>query len=183
MEICGIGTAVTVVVFDGSKKRHGTKLPGLERASHSRHGLNDTGDERRLHFAHGVVDGDAPTFVENFHAEDLGRAHGTVFVGAGERDVEGQYLIGIPGSCRLLACACREQAVVQGIDGRADRRSGGANNRRGEYRSTISDVRIGWTDLIAVCNEGACTLLNQVQQLVTIEVDPDQAAGDTTLVA
>lgn len=83
----------------------------------SRHGLNDTGDEGRLHFADGVIDGDAPAFVEDFHAEDLGCAHRAVFVGARERDVERQYLVGIPGCCQLLVRARRYELVVQGIDG------------------------------------------------------------------
>ena len=77
-----------------------TEIPGLERARHSRHGLNHTGNERRLHLGHSVIDRNAHTLVEDLQAEDLGRAHGAVLVGAGERDVEGQDLVGVPGGAR-----------------------------------------------------------------------------------
>ena len=50
-----------------------------------------------LHLGDGVVDGDAHTLVEELEAEDLGCAHGAVLICAGERDVEGQHLVGVPG--------------------------------------------------------------------------------------
>jgi hypothetical protein len=53
-----------------------------KRARHSRHGLNHASHEGGLHFGYGVVDRDAQTFVEDFHAEDLGRAGSAVFVRA-----------------------------------------------------------------------------------------------------
>jgi hypothetical protein len=67
------------------------------------HRFDGACDERGLLFADCIVDGDAGTFVENFYAEDLGRAHGTVFVGAGEGDVEGQDLIRVPRGSQFLA--------------------------------------------------------------------------------
>ena len=60
--------------------------------------------ERGLHLADRVVDRDAGSLVEDLDAEDLGRCLGSVFVGAGEGDVEGQDLVavyqGVASSCR-----------------------------------------------------------------------------------
>jgi hypothetical protein len=135
----------------------------MERACHSSHGLNDAGDEGRLHFADGVIDGDAPAFVEDLDTEDLCRTHGTVLVGATERDVEWQHLIGIPGRCYLLARRGVGQRVVEHIDGRSDGWARGAYDGGAEYLSTVGDVGICWTDFIDIGNECACTLLNEVQ--------------------
>ena len=66
------------------------------------HGFDGACDKCRLHLADGIVDGDTLTFVEDFYAEDLGRAHGTVFVGAGEGDVERQDLIRVPRGSQFL---------------------------------------------------------------------------------
>src|SRR5260221_2866883 len=43
-----------------------------------------------------LLDSQERIFVEDFHAEYLGCGHGAVFVGTGNRDVEGQDLIGVP---------------------------------------------------------------------------------------
>lgn len=69
---------------------------GLERAGHGRHGLDGAGHEGGRGLGHGVIDGDAGSFVEDLNAEDLGRAHRAVLVGAGQGDVERQDLVGIP---------------------------------------------------------------------------------------
>lgn len=48
-------------------------------------------------FDDGVIDGSAEAFVEDLDAEEFGTGGGAVFVGAGDGDVEGQDLVGIPG--------------------------------------------------------------------------------------
>ena len=55
------------------------------------------GDEGRLLLDDGVVDRGAEAFVEDLDAEQLGRGGGAVLVGAGDGDVEGQDLVGVPG--------------------------------------------------------------------------------------
>ena len=55
------------------------------------------GHESRLLFDDGVIDGGAEAFVEDFDAEQFGRSGGSIFVGAGDGDIEGQDLVGIPG--------------------------------------------------------------------------------------
>ena len=55
------------------------------------------GHEGRLLFDDGVIDGSAEAFVEDFDAEQFGGSGGAVFVGAGDGDIEGQDLVGIPG--------------------------------------------------------------------------------------
>jgi hypothetical protein len=62
-----------------------------------------SGHEGRLHLADGIIHRGAPAFVEDFNAEDLGGRHCAVFVCAGDADVEGQDLIGIPGISQLFA--------------------------------------------------------------------------------
>ncbi len=69
---------------------------------HRLHRLDGAGDEGGLHFADRIVDGNALAFVEDLDAEDLGRAHGAVLVGAGEGDVEGQDLIAVPRSGQFV---------------------------------------------------------------------------------
>lgn len=68
----------------------GRGADGLQR----RDGL---GDEGGLLLDDGVIDRGAETFVEDFHAEEFGRGRGPVLVGAGDGDVQGQDLVGVPG--------------------------------------------------------------------------------------
>ena len=58
------------------------------------------GDEGGLLFDDGVVDGGAEAFVEDLDAEQFGRGGGSVLVGAGDGDVEGEDLVGIAGTAR-----------------------------------------------------------------------------------
>ena len=67
--------------------------------------LDEASDERRLHLGHGIVDGDARTVVQDLDAEDFHRRRGAQLVRAGERDVERQDLIGVPGLRLLLEAA------------------------------------------------------------------------------
>ena len=59
--------------------------------------VDRAGNEGRLLLDDGVIDGSAEAFVEDFDAEQFGRGGGAVFVGAGDGDVEGQDLVGVPG--------------------------------------------------------------------------------------
>jgi hypothetical protein len=81
-----------------------------------------------------VIDAVTAAFVQDLDTEDLGRCHGSVFVGAREGDIEGQDLIAVPGCGQFVQCA---DAVdfdrVEGIDGRADT----------ELRSEVADQRAG----------------------------------------
>jgi hypothetical protein len=49
-----------------------------------------------------IVNRGAPAFVEDLDAEDLGCAHGAVFVGTGDGHVKGQDLVAVPGSYDFL---------------------------------------------------------------------------------
>jgi hypothetical protein len=144
-----------------------------------------TGHVGRLHLADCVIDRRAPAFVEDFHAEDLGCSHCAVFVGAGDGDVEGQDLIGVPGRCQFLVAAdFRQTEVIDLIDGGADGRAGRARQAGGEDgRGAYAGVLILGTDFILVGHELALGFLEEVQEAVAVEVDPDQAAGDAALVA
>jgi len=155
----------------------------MERAGHSRHGLNHARHERRLHLRHRVVDRDAEALVEDLDAEDLGRAHRAVFVGSAESDVEGQHLVGVPGGRNLCVLAGGGDLVVQAVDRRADRGTGRTNHAGLEHATALADLRVLGTDLVHVGDEGASTLLDEVQESVAIEVDPDQRSGDAALVA
>ncbi len=55
------------------------------------------GDKGPLLLDDGVIDRGAEAFVEDFDAEQFRRGGGAVLVGAGQGDVEGQSLVGIPG--------------------------------------------------------------------------------------
>jgi hypothetical protein len=143
------------------------------------------GPRRSLHLADCAVDRGTPAFVEDFHAEDLGCSHCAVFVGAGDGDVEGQDLIGVPGISQFFVAADFAQAqVIDLIDGGADGRAGGADQAGGEDSlGAYAGVLILRTDFILVGHELALGFLEEVQEAVTVEVDPDQAAGDAALVA
>jgi len=85
-----------------------TKRPTLAtnrtapRRSHSLHGFNGAGNKRGLHLVDRIVNRHAGSFVEDLDAEDLAGRHGAVFVGTREGDIEGQDLVGIPGSGQLI---------------------------------------------------------------------------------
>lgn len=64
-------------------------------------GSDGLGDEGGLLFDDGVIDGGAETFVEDLDAEQFGTGSGAVLIGAGDGDIEGQDLIGEPGSGKL----------------------------------------------------------------------------------
>ena len=77
--------------------------------------------KRSLHIVDHVIDRHALTFVEDLNAEDLGRAHRAVLVGAGERDVEGQDLVAIPGGRQFLVrSGVGDGDLIQLADGGAD---------------------------------------------------------------
>jgi hypothetical protein len=73
--------------------RSGDQLRGADGLK----GSNRLGNERRLLFDDGVVDGGAEAFVQDLDAEQFCGCSCTVLVRAGDGDVEGQDLIGVPG--------------------------------------------------------------------------------------
>ncbi len=86
---------------------------------HGLHGLDAAGDEGGLHLADGIVNRNALTFVEDLDAEDLGRAHRAVLVGAGEGHVEGQDLIAVPGRGQFVQTTdFSQRQVVDLVDDR-----------------------------------------------------------------
>lgn len=136
-----------------------------------------------LHLGRRVIDGDAHALVQDLEAVELGRAHGAILVGAGERDVEGQHLVGVPGRRELRVLTRGGQGRIQLVDLRAGGNAGRAHDRGLEYRTAIGGAGVLRPDLVDIGNEGAGTVLDEVQQRVTVEVDPDQAAGNAALVA
>src|SRR5581483_7370966 len=111
------------------------------------------------------------------NAEDLGRAHGSVLVGAGQGDIEREDLVRVPGSGQDRALTdAGLRRVVELIDGGADVRTERAGQRAGEDRSTVGGVGVLRTDLVGVGNEGALGFLEEVEEGMTIEVDPDERA-------
>ena len=142
-------------------------------------GLNEAGNERRLGFVDGVVDGGTVAGVQDLHSEDAHcgcRAH---FVGAAEGHVEGQDLIGIPrGSCFFKGRHFRDRQVVQLVDGSRDIRAGVADQVALEDRGLVGlEQRVlteGRADVIGVSDELATELVDQAQERIAIEVDPDQ---------
>jgi hypothetical protein len=82
------------------------------------------GDEGRLHLKHRVIDGRSEAFVQDLHSEQFRRSGGAIFVGRGDRDIEGQSLVGVPGQSGFLeALDLGERDVVELIDGGVDRNS------------------------------------------------------------
>jgi hypothetical protein len=70
------------------------------------------------------------------------------------------------------------------IDGATDGGTNGANQAGGEdCLGANSGILILGTDFIDICQELAARLLEESEQAVTVEVDPDEAAGDAALVA
>ncbi len=62
-------------------------------------------DEGGLHLGDCIVDGDAGSFVEDLHAEDLHAGSCTVLVGTREGNVEGEDLVGVVGQGFFLEAA------------------------------------------------------------------------------
>jgi hypothetical protein len=69
------------------------------------------------------------------------------------------------------------------IDGATDGGTNGANQAGGkDCLGANSGILILGTDFIDICQELAARLLEEGEQAVTVEVDPDEAAGDAALV-
>ena len=106
----------------GSSSREGLPIEnrsaycGLERTCDGGHRLYDARNEGGLHFADCIVDRDAPTFVEDFNAEDASRAHGAHLVRTTERDIERKRLVGVPRGCNLLILSGRCDDRVERIN-------------------------------------------------------------------
>ncbi len=144
-------------------------------ARDGRHRLDRTRNEGCLTLGHGVVDGHARAFVEDLDTEDLRRAHRAVLVGAGQGDIEGQDLVGVErGGKHLVLADSFLDLVVELVDGRGDIRTERTGQRAGEHSATIRDIRVLGTDLVGIGNERALRLLEEVQEGMTIEVDPDE---------
>ena len=81
----------------------------------------------------------------------------------------------------------RQRQVVELVDGGADAATGGAGERRVEdgslvKRRSFAHAELG-TDVVLVRQELAARLVEDVEQGMPVEVDPDQRAGDAALVA
>ena len=93
--------------------------PGLTaRTLDCRPRLNIAGHERSLHLGDCVIDRHAGTFVQDFHAEDLSSSkRRPCSLDAGQDDVEGQDLIGVPGGRqRFEARYLGQRDIVQVVD-------------------------------------------------------------------
>lgn len=146
-------------------------------------GLDVAGDEGGLHLGDRVVDGHARAFLQDLDPEDLHAGNSAVFVGAGQRDVEGRDLIGVPGqSFGLEARDGVETLAAELVDGGAVGQAVGADECRVEDRALRQeDVLVGLElgmNVVDVGDEGAAQLLHQGEQGMTAEVDPDQRSGE-----
>ena len=107
-----------------------------------------------------------------------------VFVGAGDGDIEGQDLIGVPGISQLFVAAdFRKAQVIDLVDGGADGGADRADQAGGEDGlGAHNGVLILGSDLVDVGHELAAGFLEEVQESVAVEVDPYHRAGDAALV-
>jgi hypothetical protein len=167
----------------------GRERPGVNqsviRINNRLHRFNSASDERGLHLADGIVDRGAPTFVEDLDAEDLASGSRAVFVRASDGDVERQNLIGIPRRCEfLVGLRFVDGGQINCIDRRLNARTNAANERRCEDSVAVGlrvlELR---TNLVLVSNELAAGQLEETQESVAIEIDPDEGSGDAALVA
>jgi len=143
----------------------------------------------RSHLGRSVVDGHAGAFVQDLDAVDLHRGGGAQLRGSGQGDVEGQDLIGVPGLGGLLQPVdCGHGRGVQVADVGADGRQAGEAADQGGVEDRLlrqKDAGIGIelrTNFVDIGDEVATQLPDQIQKAVTVEVDPDEAAGDAALV-
>jgi hypothetical protein len=104
-------------------------------------------------------------------------------------DVEGQDLIGVPGLGELLhAVDCGHRGAVLGVDVCAGGRQAGQAADQGALEDgvlrQVGAVGVGELrpDVVDIGDELATQLPDQIQKTVTVEVDPDQGAGDAALV-
>ena len=104
-----------------SRTREGCCARQDEETWYSLHGFDGAGDEGGRAFGDGVVDADSRSFVEDLDAEDLGGAHRAVFVGAGERDVEGQDLVGVHRGGQFVQAVDVRHLGVELVDGVTNR--------------------------------------------------------------
>ena len=113
--------------------RYNSKLLAFEEVSDGLQRQDGAGDEGRLLLEHRVVDRGAKAFVQDLDAEELGRGGGSVFVGGGDGDVEGQALVVVPGKSRLLeALDGRQGNVVEIVGGGVHRKRNIPGERRAE---------------------------------------------------
>ena len=148
--------------------------------------IDDPRHKGGLGLGDGIVDRNAGSFIQDFHAEDLGSRHGAVFVGGRKRDVEGQDLIRVPGGGQLGPAAdSRCVHLIQLVDGGADVRAGIADDRAVEQSGRIEGIGILelWANFVLIGDEQSARLVEQIKQGVTVEVDPDQGTGNAAFVA
>jgi hypothetical protein len=146
---------------------------------------DEAGDEGRLHLGHGIVDGHAAAFVEDLHAEDLHGAGRANLVRSTEGDIERENLVGVPGFGLLFEAGDLIEADAgEGVDGGVGRDAGvlagayqgGVEDGVLREESVLVSTELG-TDVVGVGDKGAAKLVDEVQQAMTVEVDPDQAAS------
>ena len=145
--------------------------------------LDVASDEGGLHLVDSVVDADTRTFVQDLDPEDLHAGGASVFVGAGQRDVEGEDLVGVPDlGFGLEAGDGVEALAAELVDGGVGRQTVGADERLVEDRVLREEyVGVGLelgTNVIDVGDEGAAQLVDQIEEGMTVEVDPDQRSGE-----
>ena len=163
------------------------KNPGRYRARelrrYSLHRLNRTRHEGCAGFRHRVVNRDTRTFVQDLDAEDLGRAHRAVLIRAGEGHVEREHLVRIGRQGQLVQAVDVRDLGVELVDRVTNRETGVANDAGGEQSVGVGRVeRELRTDLVNVGDVAATGLVEEVEQRMTAEVQPDQVAGDAALV-
>jgi hypothetical protein len=139
-------------------KARGHGLPGLDEAGH----------EAGLHLGDRVIDRHAGAFIEDLDAGDLHGAGSALFVGAGQGDIEGQDLVGVPGRSFLLEAGDgRDRSAAELVDGRARGDAVGTHQRRLVDRvlrqeSILVGHELG-TEIVDVGDELALQLVDQVQ--------------------
>lgn len=95
----------------GQGRPRGRRLTEQGGAADRLQRLDRAGDEGRLLLDDGVVDRGAEAFVEDLDPEELGTGGGAVLVGAGDGDVEGQDLVGVPGQGGFFEALSMGRAV------------------------------------------------------------------------
>jgi hypothetical protein len=166
---------------------HRTKRPGLEGAGRSCHRFHGAGYEGSLHLGDGVVDRHARAFVQKLDAEDPGRAHRAVFVSADERDVEGKNLIGVPGCGQLAGRArARDGLRIERIKSLMVDEIVGPMSRVSEDWKTAEpfETSVYWGRISsASATKVPRAFSKEIQQGMSVKVDPYQGTCDAALVA
>jgi len=138
-------------------------------ASDGLEGQDGAGDKGRLLLEHRVVDRRAKTFVQDLDAKQFRRGGGPVFVGGGDRDIEGQALVGVPGQSRFLeALDGRQRNVVKLFRGGVHGQGNIAIGRRAEGAGAVGGELVGDLELGTDLSWGAPLALNASMRYICI---------------